>query len=83
MPANKTEPMYSPGQVAERLGVGERTVRRWATTGVLPSHRTVAGQYLVSESTVLDLERLVAAKLPLNARTLKTQLAQEDRTPPP
>jgi excisionase family DNA binding protein len=73
------EPAYSPGGVADALGVDERTVRRWIEAKVIPAEDTVAGHHLVSESTLQALQQLVRDKVPLNARTLRGRFSQEAR----
>lgn len=40
-------------EVAERLGVSERTVRRWISTGKLPSIR-IGGTRLVPRNSLVD-----------------------------
>jgi len=42
-----TEQMLSPTEVARRLGVSRRTVRRWIKSGVLPAYR-VGGVYRIA-----------------------------------
>ncbi|MGH9190517.1 MAG: TOBE domain-containing protein [Acidimicrobiales bacterium] len=38
---------YRPGQIADLLGVSVDTVRRWADSGRLATHRTEGGQRLI------------------------------------
>ncbi len=40
-----------PGQIAELLGVTERTVRRWIADGILPSVK-LGGARLVARATL-------------------------------
>lgn len=49
--------MLSTAAVAERLDVGEETVRRWCRTGQMQAVRLPAGAYRVE---VAQLERWVA-----------------------
>lgn len=51
-------PTYRPGQAAELLGVSVDTVRRWADSGRLPTHRTEGGQRVIDGP---DLARFLAA----------------------
>ena len=50
-----------PRQIAESLGVTERTIRRWIADGTLPS-RKLGGARLVARST---LEQRLGARLDL------------------
>jgi molybdopterin-binding protein len=52
-------PTYRPGQVAELLGVSVDTVRRWADSGQLRTHRSPGGQRLVDGA---DLARFLQAQ---------------------
>jgi hypothetical protein len=72
----------SPAQVADELGVDERTVRRWVTGGVVPSESTPAGHHLLSLAVLRELQRLARDKVPLNARTLRGRFNQEVGTQP-
>jgi len=45
------------GDIAQLLGVSERTVRRWIASGALPS-RKIVGARLVARA---DLERLLSS----------------------
>ena len=47
---------YRPGQVADLLGVSVDTVRRWADSGRLETHRTESGQRLIDGA---DLARFL------------------------
>jgi hypothetical protein len=67
----------SPAQVADELGVDERTVRRWVTGGVVPSESTPAGHHLLSPAVLRQLQQLARDKVPLNARTLRGRFNQE------
>ena len=76
----------SPAEVAKKLRVDERTVRRWVTAGVIPADHTAAGHHLVSVSTLEALQQLAKDKVPLNTRTLRGRFEQfaqpqEDRPP--
>jgi hypothetical protein len=78
--------MLSPAQVAEKLGIDERTVRRWAAADVLPAAHTPTGHHRLSASLVPALQQLIRDKVPLNARTLRGRFdqsvqPQEDRRP--
>jgi hypothetical protein len=72
----------SPAQVADELGVDERTVRRWVTGGVVPSESTPAGHHLLSPAVLQQLQQLARDKVPLNARTLRGRFNQEVATQP-
>ena len=72
----------SPGQVAAELGVDERTVRRWVTSGVVPSESTPAGHHLLSPAVLRQLQQLAREKVPLNARTLRGRFDEEVRPQP-
>ncbi len=54
-----TAAFLRPRQIAEMLGVTERTIRRWIADGTLPS-RKLGGARLVSRST---LEQRLGARL--------------------
>lgn len=69
-PANQIK-MLSPSEFAKELGVDERTVRRWAAAGVLPAEHSLTGHHRLPASLVPALQALIAAKVPLNARTLR------------
>jgi DNA-binding transcriptional MerR regulator len=76
--------MLSPAQVAEELGIDERTVRRWAAADVLPAEHTPTGHHRLSAALVPALQQLIRDKVPLNARTLRGRFeqfaqVQEDR----
>lgn len=75
--------IYSPAEVARKLHVDERTVRRWVTAGVIPADHTTAGHHLVSVATLQALQQLARDRVPLNARTLRGRFEQiqEDRQP--
>jgi excisionase family DNA binding protein len=78
--------MLSPAQVAEKLGIEERTVRRWAAADVLPAEHTRTGHHRLPASLVPALQQLIRDKVPLNARTLRGRFEQfaqlqEDRQP--
>ena len=72
----------SPKQVADALGVDEKTVRNWIHKGVVKASRTPAGRYLLAPSVVPALKKL-GQEIPLNARTLRGRLPQEGKPPPP
>jgi len=84
VPARRAETL-SPAQVAEALGVNEKTVRNWAAEGVVESQRTPAGRYRLPATVVLTLKELSAQGIPLDARELKNRLphkaAAESRNP--
>jgi hypothetical protein len=78
--------LLSPADVARKLRVDERTVRRWVTAGVIPAEHTTAGHHLVSVSTLQALQQLAKERVPLNTRTLRGRFeqfaqVQEDRQP--
>ena len=52
------------GEAAERLGVSVDTIRRWADTGRLGSHRTVGGQREVDDA---DVASMAAERAPVRA----------------
>ncbi|HEX6310998.1 MAG TPA: TOBE domain-containing protein [Acidimicrobiia bacterium] len=54
-------PNYRPGQAAELLGVSVDTVRRWADTGKLRTHRSAGGRRMIDGA---DLARFLAATPP-------------------
>ena len=56
-----TAPFLRPRQIAEMLGVTERTVRRWIADGTLPSVK-LGGARLVARTT---LERRLGTPLDL------------------
>lgn len=68
----------SPGEVADEVGVNEKTIRRWLEAGLIKGDRTVVGRWLVPPTVVLDLKRL-ATQAPLNARVLRAR--KEGRQP--
>jgi excisionase family DNA binding protein len=70
----------SPAQVAEALGVNEKTVRNWVEAGVVEAQRTPAGRYRLPAAVVPTLKQLADQGVPLNARELRTHLPQ--RTTP-
>lgn len=47
---------YRPGQIADLLGVSVDTVRRWADSGRIETHRTEGGQRLIDGA---DLARFL------------------------
>jgi transposase len=77
----KATAMLSPRQVADELGVDEKTVRNWIKAGVVKASRTTAGRYQLAPSVVPALKKL-GQEIPLNTRTLKLRQSQEDRPPP-
>lgn len=83
MPASKKAPAtLTPKQVADQLGVDEKTIRNWIQAGVLEASRTTAGHYHLDASVVPRLKKL-GEKMPLNTRTLRRQQLEEDHAPPP
>lgn len=59
-PASLESGLYTMAQAGARLGVSERTARRWAATGEFPVHvHEIAGRYRVS---VVALERWLAGE---------------------
>jgi excisionase family DNA binding protein len=79
---SKTSATLTPKQVADALGVDEKTIRNWIQAGVLESSRTTAGHYHLKASVVPRLKKL-SQEGPLNARTLRRHMQQEDCTAPP
>ncbi|HEY1298120.1 MAG TPA: helix-turn-helix domain-containing protein [Chloroflexota bacterium] len=79
---SKAPATLTPRQVAEQLGVDEKTIRNWIQAGVLEASRTTAGHYHLKASVVPRLKKL-SQQGPLNTRTLRRHMQQEDRTPPP
>lgn len=51
----KFEPLLTPAEVARALGVGPKTVTRWAAAGKLPALRTIGGHRRFRESDVRAL----------------------------
>src|SRR5258708_1267246 len=47
---------YTALEAATRLGVAEKTVRRWIDSGKLEAHKTASGHYAIAES---EIERLL------------------------
>ena len=76
VPARQIETL-SPAQVAEALGVNEKTVRNWAAEGVVESQRTPAGRYRLPAALVPALKELIAQGIPLDARELKNRLPRK------
>ncbi len=68
----------SPTQVADQLGVDEKTVRNWIHAGVIEAPRPPAGRYRLESSVVPALKKL-GQEIPLNTRALRGRLPQEDR----
>lgn len=66
----------SPRQVADQLGVDEKSVRSWAAAGLIETRRTTAGRYRLPASVVPMLKQL-AEHIPLNARELKRHLRSQ------
>ncbi|MEM6782550.1 MAG: PAS domain-containing protein [Bacteroidota bacterium] len=60
---NATKQLFSPRQVAEGLGVGESTLKRWIDAGRLHAHRTAGGHRRVSLAEVLRFVRQGEAEL--------------------
>ncbi len=54
-------PIYRAGQAAELLGVSVDTVRRWADSGKLRTHRSEGGQRMIDGA---DLARFLAEAPP-------------------
>ena len=55
--SNRTKAFFSIKDVAETLGVNERTVRRWIKAGHMSGHR-VGRQWRISKK---DIEEFLAA----------------------
>ena len=53
----QTEPMLTPGQVADLFHVDPKTVTRWAKSGVLNAVMTPGGHRRYRESEVSELYR--------------------------
>ena len=53
--------------IATRLGVSERTVRRWIADGTVPSMK-IGGARLIAEA---DLEQLLTTQVPTTPSTAK------------
>lgn len=68
--------MLSPKQVADELGIEERTVRRWAAADILPAEHTPTGNHRLPASLVPALQQLIRDKVPLNTRTLRGRFDQ-------
>jgi DNA-binding transcriptional MerR regulator len=70
-PAAPAAPMQI-GEVAERMGVTQRTLRYWESIGLLPpAHRLEGGFRLYTESDLRRLEQIVELK-----RLLRISLAE-------
>jgi molybdopterin-binding protein len=69
-------PDYKPGQVAELIGVSVDTVRRWADSGQLATHRTTGGQRLIDGA---DLARFLTEHRDEHERELGAVVAQSAR----
>ena len=63
----------SPAQVAEELGVDEKTVRNWIHAGLVASDRTPAGRYRLAPSVVPALKQL-GQEIPLNLVAMREHL---------
>ncbi|MEL7167863.1 MAG: PAS domain-containing protein [Bacteroidota bacterium] len=84
---NATKQLFSPRQVAEGLGVGESTLKRWVDAGRLKAHRTAGGHRRVSLAEVLrfvrqgDAELLHPEVFGLRGLTGMAALASDDDDP--
>lgn len=73
-PADTEVPSYRPGQAAELLGVSVDTVRRWADSGRLRTHRSAGGQRVIDGA---DLARFLTQETePLGAAPIQAQSAR-------
>lgn len=55
-------------KAAERVGVGERTIRRWITARMLTSYKTKRGVRVVILQDVIALEARLRLDVPRNSR---------------
>lgn len=55
-----TSGYFSPGQVAEALGLHERTVRRWVIAGKIQHHKSPGGRWMIPARVV---EEILAARI--------------------
>jgi MerR family transcriptional regulator, repressor of the yfmOP operon len=71
-PSPLSPPPMQIGEVAERMGVTQRTLRYWESIGLLPpAHRLEGGFRLYTESDLRRLEQIVELK-----RLLRISLAE-------
>lgn len=63
-----SSPKYvSVASAAERVGVDERTLRRWIEKGMLPAYRVGPGKRRLVRIATADLEALIEPYTPVEA----------------